>query len=128
MRVIGADARVARDPLARGVVLHHRGVLEPMVGRDAATRSSVTHRAGSPDLPSQLDACVVEGDRVAAPLTWRGTHHGAYAGVPPTCAPVAVSGSVMCDVAGERIAEVRAQLDTLSLRRRIGALTWTGAA
>jgi predicted ester cyclase len=31
---------------------------------------------------------VVEGDKVAGRVTWRGTHHGLFVGVPATGAPV----------------------------------------
>jgi len=41
-------------------------------------------RTGFPDLHARIDDLVAEGDRVAARLTFRGTHQGEFLGVPAT--------------------------------------------
>lgn len=41
-------------------------------------------RSGFPDIQVSLDDLIAEGDRVVVYTTWRGTHLGTYAEMPPT--------------------------------------------
>src|SRR3954466_15745510 len=41
-----------------------------------------------PDISGVVEDTVVEGDKVAARVTWRGTHRGVFVGVPGTGAAV----------------------------------------
>ena len=70
---------------------------------------------------AQLDILeqVVEGDRVASRIRMRGTHDGAFMGVPPTGRKVEVSGMRMDRIEGGRIAEHWAVIDLFGLMRQI---------
>jgi len=58
--------------------------LPPMRGPDVWRQGAAVIRTGFPDLHARIDDLVAEGDRVAARLTFRGTHQGEFLGVPAT--------------------------------------------
>jgi steroid delta-isomerase-like uncharacterized protein len=58
--------------------------LPPMRGPDVWRQGASVIRTGFPDLHARIDDLVAEGDRVAARLTFRGTHQGEFLGVPAT--------------------------------------------
>jgi steroid delta-isomerase-like uncharacterized protein len=58
--------------------------LPPMRGPDVWRQGADVIRTGFPDLHARIDDLVAEGDRVAARLTFRGTHQGEFLGVPAT--------------------------------------------
>ena len=58
--------------------------LPPMRGPDVWRQGAAVIRTGFPDLHARSDDLVAEGDRVAARLTFRGTHQGEFLGVPAT--------------------------------------------
>ena len=64
-------------------VMHLAG-LPPMRGPDVWRQGADVIRTGFPDLHARIDDLVAEGDRVAARLTFRGTHLGEFLGVPAT--------------------------------------------
>jgi steroid delta-isomerase-like uncharacterized protein len=72
-----------------------------------------------PDLHVVTDDVVAERDRVAVRATWTGTHSAQFLGVPATGRTITFSGAVFWRIAGERIAERWAFLDTPSLMRQL---------
>ena len=56
----------------------------PMRGPDVWRQGADVIRTSFPDLHARIDDLVAEGDRVAARLTFRGTHQGEFLGVPAT--------------------------------------------
>ena len=58
--------------------------LPPMRGPEVWRQGADVIRTGFPDLHAHIDDLVAEGDRVAARLTFRGTHQGEFLGVPAT--------------------------------------------
>jgi steroid delta-isomerase-like uncharacterized protein len=58
--------------------------LPPMRGPEVWRQGADVIRTGFPDLHARIDDLVAEGDRVAARLTFRGTHQGEFLGVPAT--------------------------------------------
>ena len=78
-------------------------------------------RAAFPDLAITVEGLVAEGDGVAARWTLRGTHRGAFLGIPPTGRRVAVAGTERYRLAGGQIVERWAAVDTAGLRRQLGA-------
>lgn len=57
---------------------------EPVVGREGVKAIYEEYIEAFPDLTAELDALVAEGDRVAAFMTYRGTHEGTFRGIEPT--------------------------------------------
>ncbi len=73
------------------------------------------------NLTVTVDELVIEGDRLAGRVTWRGLHHGELFGVAPTGRPVRFSAFHLLRFEGGKIAEWAAVVDLL------GALTQVGA-
>jgi steroid delta-isomerase-like uncharacterized protein len=85
--------------------------------RERATRL----RTAFPDARATLEDIVAEGDRVAYRLTIRGTHEGAFLGVPATGKRVEVSFLAIVRVAGGKLVEEWGGLDQVDLLRQLGA-------
>ena len=81
-------------------------------------------RTAFPDSHHAVEDLIGEGDRVVTRFTWRGTHRGAFLGVPATGRRVAVGGIWIHRLEGGRILEGRdwGQVDWLGLLRQLGAL------
>ena len=108
-----ADALMAPD-----VVIH-----QPDVGGIAGLKAfNIALRAAFPDWHSTPEELIAEGGRVAERWTGRGTHQGAFQGIPPTGRRVAVPGVVFYRIADGRIAEFRGSFDLLSMLRQLGAV------
>ena len=81
----------------------------------------VAWRAAFPDLRLEIDELVAAGDCVAARWTLRGTHRGAFLGVPPTGRRVAVAGRELYRMASGKVVQRCAAVDTPGLLRQLGA-------
>ena len=75
-----------------------------------------------PDLHFTIDDMLAEGDKVMLRVTGRGTHQGELLGVPPTDQHVTFSAMLVYRLAGGKIAEQWALMDTLGLLQQLGAL------
>jgi steroid delta-isomerase-like uncharacterized protein len=75
-----------------------------------------------PDLTIELDHVVAEDDKVSVWATYRGTHKGEFAGVPPSGRPIDIAGWDMIRVDGDRIVEMSSYCNLLGLLTQIGAL------
>ena len=62
-------------------------------------------REGFPDLSITIEDEMAEGDRVAARVTMRGTHLGAFQGITPTGKRVEVKAMDMFRISGGKIVE-----------------------
>ncbi|HYI84131.1 MAG TPA: ester cyclase [Acetobacteraceae bacterium] len=78
-------------------------------------------RAGFPNLAITVEDQVAEGDMVATRWVARGTHRGAFQGVPATGRDVVMTGTDIDRIAGGKVAECWAQVDVLGLMRQLGA-------
>jgi steroid delta-isomerase-like uncharacterized protein len=63
--------------------------------RDGFKQRIATMRAAFPDLHSQVEETLEEGDRRAARFTVTGTHLGDFFGIPPTSAKVRFQSAVI---------------------------------
>jgi steroid delta-isomerase-like uncharacterized protein len=79
------------------------------------------YRAAFPDLEMSTDDLVADGDRIARRFTIRGTHQGAFMGVPPSGRQVAVGGIAIHRVANGRLVETWLSYDCLSLLKQLGS-------
>ncbi len=74
-----------------------------------------------PDHRSAIEDVVAQGDKVVARMVLRGTHDGPFRDAPPTGNPVEVNVYRMYRLAGGKIADHWALLDTATLLRQIAA-------
>jgi len=75
-----------------------------------------------PDLHHTIHELVAEGDRVAVRWTMKGTHRGAFSGIPATGKPVAFSAISIYRFQDGKIAQLWAQVDRLGLLQQLGAV------
>lgn len=81
-----------------------------------------------PDHHTQLEDCLVEGDRVVMRMRLTGTHQGRFRDVPASGHRIDVRVVRWFRLSGQRIAEHWALLDTAALLRQIGATPTPGNA
>ena len=79
-------------------------------------------RRGFPDIQWTVEEMVVEGDKVTARFTMRGTHQGTFFGVPPTGKKIAVQAMNIYRLSDGQFVEEHGQPDMLGLLKQIGAL------
>jgi len=89
-------------------------------GLDALKRSIVELRKAFPDVSLALEDLLVEGDRVAARITMRGTHSGEYMGIKPTGRTVEVTAFEISRTRDGKYAETWGMLDLFSLLNQLG--------
>jgi steroid delta-isomerase-like uncharacterized protein len=83
--------------------------------------------AGFPDIRWEVQDAVVEGDRIATFSFWRGTHRGAFLGIPATGRPVTVEAWTLDRYDGGQLAESRIIMDVAGLLGQLGVLPAPGA-
>jgi steroid delta-isomerase-like uncharacterized protein len=91
-------------------------------GREGYTEYFATLRQAFPDLQFTVEDQIAEGDRVATRWTARGTHEGAYAGIPPTHRRGVVAGTTVYRIAQGQIRECWTHLDELGLLQQLGVI------
>src|SRR5215217_551755 len=74
-----------------------------------------------PDLEWTFDEVIVEGDRVAARWTARGTHDGDLIGFAPTGKPVEFTGISFFTVRCGKVVEFQTEMDAAGLLEQVGA-------
>jgi len=79
--------------------------------------------AAFPDAKLKIEEQVAEGDRVATRWTFTGTHRGRFRGVSPTGKQISMGAMYFYRIAGGKIVEIRAIVDSLSLLRQIEGLS-----
>jgi predicted ester cyclase len=90
-----------------------------LAGRSEFRRYAEETRAAFPDWHNRIDDLVVDGDRVAARLTWTGTQTGAFEGRAASGARVEYVGAAFFRVVGDVIDEAWVVGDTEGFRRTL---------
>ena len=78
--------------------------------------------AAFPDVRWTVEEQIAEGDKVASRSTWRGTHKGAFLGIPPTGKDVTVAAWTIDRIRDGKIAESRLIMDVMGLLQQLGAI------
>ncbi len=73
-----------------------------------------------PDITVTIEDTVVEGDKIAARYTARGTHRGEFMGIKPTGKTFEMSEITIKRTQGGRLAESWALYDAISLLQQLG--------
>ncbi|CAN7764089.1 MULTISPECIES: ester cyclase [Rhizobium] len=79
-------------------------------------------RGGFPDIQWTLEELIVEGEKIAARYTMRGTHEGTFFEVQATGRRIAVQAMNFYVVVNGKIVGERGQPDLLGLMQQIGAV------
>jgi steroid delta-isomerase-like uncharacterized protein len=78
--------------------------------------------AAFPDAHATIDDMVAEGDKVAARVTWRGTHQGNFIGIPPTGKKFEMTNTAIFRIDDGKWAETWATVDNLGLLQQLGVI------
>jgi predicted ester cyclase len=83
-------------------------------------------RTALPDVQFTIEQLLAEGDMVVTRFTARGTHQGAFLGIPPTGRPVTIVCQVFGRFANGQIVEDRPVFDRLDLLQQLGVVPAEG--
>lgn len=122
--ISGGDLALA-DHLIGSDYVDHRG---GPPGREGFKMGLQMVRAAFPDWTSTPDDMVVEGDRVAARWTVRGTHQGDFMGIPATGREITMAEAGILRFEDGRLVELWRVADELALLRQLGVLPSPDAA
>jgi predicted ester cyclase len=89
-------------------------------GPDGVRHIITMLRSACPDSRYVIEDLIAEDDKVAARVTFSGTHAGVFQGLPPTGQRVLQEQIHILRIAGERGAELWAAWDNLALLRHVG--------
>ena len=117
-----ANGQLANELISRDAKFYVPGQLEPMIGPEGYLTIIGMMRSGFPDIQWTLEEMVAENDKVAARFIMKGTHQGAFSGVPPTGKPIKVQAMNLYRFSNGKITEEYGQPDLLALLQQIGAL------
>jgi steroid delta-isomerase-like uncharacterized protein len=117
-----ASKELATELIAPGAVFYVPGHTEPMIGPAGYLAIIGMMRSGFPDVQWTLEEMIAEDDRVAARFTVRGTHQGAFFGVPPSGKNIQVQAMNFYRLSGGQFVEERGQPDIFGLLQQIGAI------
>jgi steroid delta-isomerase-like uncharacterized protein len=82
--------------------------------------------AAFPDLQATIEDMIAEGDQVVTRAAWRGTHQGAFQGIPPTGKPMTLTGIQILRIVDGKIVEHRSESDGLGMMQQLGAIPAPG--
>ena len=97
------------------------------MSKDQEKRLDERWYAAFPDVVSTIDDVVAEGDKVAYRVTHRGTHNAEFMGIPPTGKKFEMTNSGMVRVAGGKVLELWATIDSLHLMQQLGMILITAS-
>lgn len=117
-----ASPELAAELIAPDAVFHIPGRSEPMKGPAGYLAIIGMMRSGFPDIQWTIEEMIAEDDRVAARFMMRGTHRGAFFGVPPTGKKIEVQAMNFYRLVGGQFVEERGQPDIFGLLQQIGAV------
>lgn len=117
-----ASEKLAGELVSPDAVFHVPGRPEPVRGPAGYLEIISMMRGGFPDIQWTLEEMIAEGDMVAARFTLRGTHQGAFFGVPATGKQIEAQAMNFYRFTGGKIVEERGQPDLLGLMQQIGAI------
>ena len=77
-------------------------------------------RTAFPDLQCTIEDEIIEGDKVAAHWTMRGTHKGLFLGNSPTNKPILVQGLIYARIENNQIIENWTMIDQMGVLQQLG--------
>jgi len=117
-----ADEKLGEELIASDAEFYVPFQSEPLIGPTGWLKAVDVMRGGFPDVQWTLEELVVEGEKVAARYTMRGTHEGTFFGVPATGKQIAIQTMNFYAMANGKIVSERGQPDLLGLMQQIGAV------
>lgn len=116
-----ANRTLGEELIGENAVFWVPGRPEPMRGLDGYMNVLGMMRSGFSDIQWSLEETIMEGDKVAARFTMRGTHDGTFFGVFATGRKIEVRAMNFYRLAEGKFLEEYGQPDLLGLLQQIGA-------
>jgi steroid delta-isomerase-like uncharacterized protein len=88
--------------------------------RDGLKKSISSFRSALPDLQTNIEDLITEGDKVVARWSSSGTQKGELMGIPPTNKKVTMSGITICRISKGKIVEEWSQADFAGMMQQLG--------
>lgn len=111
------------DDLVAGDYIGHSSRVETEThGTEGYKQFFLGLRGAFPDIWFTVEDQIAEGDQVVCRWTARGTHMGAYAGIPPTGKQGLVTGITIYRIADGKVAQCWTQADDLGLLTQLGVV------
>jgi steroid delta-isomerase-like uncharacterized protein len=104
---------------APGASVEEIGTNRRMTPKEA-TESARAWRQAFPDARGTITNKVVEGNKGAAEIVWRGTNQGSLMGQPATGKPVTVRAVVIVETNGSKITRSAHYIDVASMMAQLG--------
>jgi steroid delta-isomerase-like uncharacterized protein len=111
-----ADVLIAPD-----YIEHNTPSGQTVEGLAGFKQAAAQIRTAFPDFQATIEDALADDDKIAFRLRMRGTHRGAFAGVPPTGKEVDYGAIGFVRVADGKIAERWLQVDATGLLRQLGS-------
>jgi steroid delta-isomerase-like uncharacterized protein len=118
---VGAADDEALDQLIATDLVDHNPVPGQVPGRAGFKYWVEAMHDWFPDLSGRVEDSVVEGDKVAARVMWRGTHQGAFMGIPGTGATVEIQAVHIVEFADGRATQWWGTADIFGALIQMGA-------
>lgn len=94
-----------------------------IVSLDRLKHLFTTFRAAFPDIHTEVEDLLTEGDKVLLRYAWTGTHKGEFLGIAPTGKNVRVTGLALYRFVDGKVVEAWANADDLGLLQQVGVIT-----
>lgn len=117
----------AIDDLVDTHVVSHNPIPGQGAGAAGLKLAMAGFRAAFPDLQSQMQDLIAEGDKVACRFTASATHRGEFLGLQPTGAHFTYEEMVMVRIRSGKITEHWAVADVVDMMVKMGAMQYTAA-
>jgi len=117
-----ADENLAQQLISPTAKFYVPGQNEPLQGPKGYLMIIAMMRGGFPDIQWTIEDIITENDKVAVRYTMKGTHQGAFFGVPGTGRSISVQAINFYRLSGDQIIEEYGQPDMLGLLTQIGAI------
>ena len=98
----------------------------PPLDREQASGMAAMFYAAFPDMHHTFDDQIAEGAKVVSRVTFRGTHHGDFQGIPATGKEVTFGAIFIDRYQDGKVVEHWAQMDMMGLMQQLGAIPTPG--
>jgi len=113
------DEQAEADARTADYVAHFPGA--PPLDSEGWIQATGAFVDAFPDLRLMVEDIMAEGDRVAARVSFRGSHNGPFQGIPPTNKHVTFTSIEMNRMVDGKVAEHWVEIDLLGLLQQLGA-------
>jgi steroid delta-isomerase-like uncharacterized protein len=111
----------AERDLAAGSVIEEVGTGRRLTPQES-TANARAWRQAFPDAKGTITSKIIDGNKGAAEITWRGTNRGSLMGGPATGKSVTVRAVVVLDTDGNKITRVAHHIDVAGMMAQLGAM------